>query len=275
MKYFYKFILLVTAITLAISSITAMAHDIPKPVGVVMFTDTKSSFSTDKFNNYDDQVAYALGVSLGRYIGHAIKEQEKLGITLDKNQLMAGVQDIFSDKTQLSDADIEKTLQSFEVRLKAAFQSKMEKESQENGAKGLNYRAAFAKEKGVKTTKTGLLYQVEKSGTGAIPKDSDIVVVNYKGTLIDGTEFDNSYARGEPFSFRLDGAMPGWREGLKHAKKGGNIKLVIPPVLAYDKTSVPGIPANSTLVFNVELLDVKASQKGDTKVVTIGDTNTK
>ncbi|MEJ1857892.1 FKBP-type peptidyl-prolyl cis-trans isomerase, partial [Escherichia coli] len=88
-------------------------------------------------------------------------------------------------------------------------------------------------------------------GTGDAPKDSDTVVVNYKGTLIDGKEFDNSYTRGEPLSFRLDGVIPGWTEGLKNIKKGGKIKLVIPPDLAYGKTGVPGIPANSTLVFDV------------------------
>lgn len=81
----------------------------------------------------------------------------------------------------------------------------------------------------MKTSKTGLLYKVEKEGAGDAPKDSDTVVVNYKGTLIDGKEFDNSYTRGEPLSFRLDGVIPGWTEGLKNIKKGGKIKLVIPP----------------------------------------------
>ena len=117
----------------------------------------------------------------------------------------------------------------------------------------------------MKKTESGLLYQVEKPGAGEAPKDSDTVVVNYKGTLTDGTEFDNSYTRGEPLSFRLDGVIPGWTEGLKHIKKGGKIKLVIPPALAYGKTGVPGIPANSTLVFDVELLDVKAAPKADAK----------
>ena len=87
------------------------------------------------------------------------------------------------------------------------------------------------------------------------------MVVNYKGTLIDGKEFDNSYTRGEPLSFRLDGVIPGWTEGLKNIKKGGKIQLVIPPDLAYGKTGVPGIPANSTLVFDVELLDINRHRK--------------
>jgi len=139
----------------------------------------------------------------------------------------------------------------------------MEKDAADNEAKGKVYREKFAKEKGVKTSSTGLVYKVEKEGTGAAPKDSDTVVVNYKGTLIDGKEFDNSYTRGEPLSFRLDGVIPGWTEGLKNIKKGGKIQLVIPPDLAYGKTGVPGIPANSTLVFDVELLDIKPAPKAD------------
>ncbi|HBS0493595.1 TPA: FKBP-type peptidyl-prolyl cis-trans isomerase, partial [Klebsiella pneumoniae] len=201
----------------------------------------------------------------------SLKEQEKLGIKLDKAQLIAGVQDAFADKSKLSDQEIEQTLQAFETRVKTAAQQKMEKDATENEAKGKAFRDSFAKEKGVKTSKTGLLYKVEKEGAGDAPKDSDTVVVNYKGTLIDGKEFDNSYTRGEPLSFRLDGVIPGWTEGLKNIKKGGKIKLVIPPDLAYGKTGVPGIPANSTLVFDVELLDIKPAPKADAQPEAAGD----
>ncbi len=158
------------------------------------------------------KAAYALGASLGRYMENSLKEQEKLGIKLDKDQLIAGVQDAFADKSKLSDQEIEQTLQTFEARVKSAAQAKMEKDAADNEAKGKTFRDAFAKEKGVKTSSTGLLYKVEKEGTGEAPKDSDTVVVNYKGTLIDGKEFDNSYTRGEPLSFRLDGVIPA---GLK------------------------------------------------------------
>jgi FKBP-type peptidyl-prolyl cis-trans isomerase FkpA len=152
-----------------------------------------------------------------------------------------------------------------ELNVTVTAQAKMEKDAADNEAKGKEYREKFAKEKGVKTSSTGLVYQVEKAGSGEAPKDSDTVVVNYKGTLIDGKEFDNSYTRGEPLSFRLDGVIPGWTEGLKNIKKGGKIKLVIPPELAYGKAGVPGIPPNSTLVFDVELLDVKPAPKADAK----------
>lgn len=177
--------------------------------------------------------------------------------------MIAGVQDAFAQKSKLSDQEIEQTLQAFEARVKTAAQAKMEKDAADNDAKGKEYREKFAKEKDVKTSSTGLVYKVEKAGTGEAPKDSDTVVVNYKGTLIDGKEFDNSYTRGEPLSFQLDGVIPGWTEGLKYIKKGGKIKLVIPPTLAYGKNGVPGIPPNSTLVFDVELLDVKPAAKAD------------
>ncbi|EKA0922956.1 FKBP-type peptidyl-prolyl cis-trans isomerase, partial [Salmonella enterica] len=228
--------------------------------------DSKAAFKND-----DQKAAYALGASLGRYMENSLKEQEKLGIKLDKDQLIAGVQDAFADKSKLSDQEIEQTLQTFEARVKSAAQAKMEKDAADNEAKGKTFRDAFAKEKGVKTSSTGLLYKVEKEGTGEAPKDSDTVVVNYKGTLIDGKEFDNSYTRGEPLSFRLDGVIPGWTEGLKNIKKGGKIKLVIPPELAYGKTGVPGIPANSTLVFDVELLDIKPAPKADAKPADAAD----
>ena len=253
MKSLFKVTLLATTMAVALNAPAVLAA----PAAA---QDSKAAFKND-----DQKSAYALGASLGRYMENSLQEQEKLGIKLDKSQLIAGVQDAFADKSKLSDQEIEQTLQTFEARVKTAAQAKMEKDAKENADKGQKFRDAFAKEKGVKKTSTGLLYKVEKAGTGEAPKDTDTVVVNYKGTLIDGKEFDNSYSRGEPLSFRLDGVIPGWTEGLKNIKKGGQIKLVIPPELAYGKTGVPGIPANSTLVFDVELLDIKPAPKADAK----------
>ena len=225
MKSLFKVTLLATTMAVALHAPITFAAEAAKPATTA---DSKAAFKND-----DQKSAYALGASLGRYMENSLKEQEKLGIKLDKDQLIAGVQDAFADKSKLSDQEIEQTLQAFEA--------------------------------GVKTSSTGLVYQVVEAGKGEAPKDSDTVVVNYKGTLIDGKEFDNSYTRGEPLSFRLDGVIPGWTEGLKNIKKGGKIKLVIPPELAYGKAGVPGIPPNSTLVFDVELLDVKPAPKADAK----------
>ncbi|MRS17084.1 FKBP-type peptidyl-prolyl cis-trans isomerase [Enterobacteriaceae bacterium RIT691] len=263
MKSLFKVTLLATTMAVALNAPLAFAADAAAPAAADAAAKAAPAPLNAAFKNDDQQSAYALGASLGRYMENSLKEQEKLGIKLDKAELIAGVQDAFADKSKLSDQEIEQTLQSFETRVKTAAQQKMEKDAADNETKGKAYRDAFAKEKGVKTSSTGLLYKVEKEGTGDAPKDSDTVVVNYKGTLIDGKEFDNSYTRGEPLSFRLDGVIPGWTEGLKNVKKGGKIKLVIPPALAYGKAGVPGIPANSTLVFEVELLDIKPAAKAD------------
>ena len=264
MKSLFKVTLLATTMAVALNAPLTYAADAAAKAAPA--ADAKAAPAADSkaaFKNDDQKSAYALGASLGRYMENSLKEQEKLGIKLDKDQLIAGVQDAFADKSKLSDQEIEQTLQAFETRVKTSAQAKMEKDAADNEAKGKAFRDKFAKEKGVKTAKSGLLYKVEKEGTGDAPKDSDTVVVNYKGTLTDGKEFDNSYTRGEPLSFRLDGVIPGWTEGLKNIKKGGKIQLVIPPDLAYGKTGVPGIPANSTLVFDVELLDIKPAPKAD------------
>ncbi|WP_075182593.1 FKBP-type peptidyl-prolyl cis-trans isomerase [Pantoea sp. 1.19] len=262
MKALFKVTMLAAVMATAFNAPLVSAADKAAPADAAA---AQTAPKNAAFKNSDEQSAYALGASLGRYMDNSLKEQEKLGIKLDKSQLIAGVQDAFAGKSKLSDKEIEQTLQAFEGQVKGAAQAKMEKDATENAAKGEAYAAKFAKEKGVKKTDSGLLYKVEKEGTGSAPKDSDTVVVNYKGTLTDGTEFDNSYTRGEPLSFRLDGVIPGWTEGLKHVKKGGKITLVIPPDLAYGKNGVPGIPANSTLVFDVELLDIKPAAKGNDK----------
>ena len=264
MKSLFKVTLLATTMAVALNAPLTFAADAAAKAAPA--ADAKAAPAADSkaaFKNDDQKSAYALGASLGRYMENSLKEQEKLGIKLDKDQLIAGVQDAFADKSKLSDQEIEQTLQAFETRVKTSAQAKMEKDAADNEAKGKAFRDKFAKEKGVKTAKSGLLYKVEKAGTGDAPKDSDTVVVNYKGTLTDGKEFDNSYTRGEPLSFRLDGVIPGWTEGLKNIKKGGKIKLVIPPELAYGKNGVPGIPANSTLLFDVELLAIKPAPKAD------------
>ena len=264
MKSLFKVTLLATTMAVALNApLTFAADSAAKAAPAADAKAAPAAGSKAAFKNDDQKSAYALGASLGRYMDNSLKEQEKLGIKLHKDQLIAGVQDAFADKSKLSDQEIEQTLQAFETRVKTSAQAKMEKDAADNEAKGKAFRDKFAKEKGVKTAKSGLLYKVEKEGTGDAPKDSDTVVVNYKGTLTDGKEFDNSYTRGEPLSFRLDGVIPGWTEGLKNIKKGGKIQLVIPPDLAYGKTGVPGIPANSTLVFDVELLDIKPAPKAD------------
>ncbi len=122
---------------------------------------------------------------------------------------------------------------------------------------GEEFRAEFEAQEGVMKTDTGLLYQVLTEGEGEKPSAEDVVQVHYKGTLIDGTQFDSSYDRGEPATFPLNRVIPGWTEGVQLMGEGSKYKFVIPSELAYGEQDTPTIPANSTLVFEVELLKIE------------------
>ena len=146
-----------------------------------------------------------------------------------------------------------------------ALQEKAQTQAKIDGAKNLKLGQEFlskqAKESAVKKTASGLLYKVLKKGTGAKPSSTDTVEVNYKGTLIDGTEFDSSYTRGKPVSFPLNRVIPGWTEGLQLMPVGSKYKFTIPSELAYGERDLGKIPANSTLVFEVDLLEIQSDEK--------------
>lgn len=130
---------------------------------------------------------------------------------------------------------------------------------QENKIKddGIKFLAENAKKKDVKTTASGLQYKVITEGKGKMPKATDVVEVNYEGKLIDGTVFDSSYERGQPVEFPLNQVIAGWTEGLQLMKEGGKYEFYIPSDIAYGAAGNQGIAPNSTLIFTVELLEVK------------------
>ena len=135
--------------------------------------------------------------------------------------------------------------------------------AEKNLAAGEKFLAENAKKEGVKTTSSGLQYKVVKEGTGPQPKAGDTVTVDYRGTLIDGTEFDSSYKRGHPATFPVNGVIPGWTEALQLMKVGSKYQLFIPSKLAYgERAAGPELPANSTLIFEVELKGVEPAQGG-------------
>ena len=142
-------------------------------------------------------------------------------------------------------------LKEAEDRLQAA--------AQERKKQGQAFLAANAKKEGVKTTNSGLQYKVIQEGNGATPKENSIVTVHYSGKLLDGTEFDSSYARQQPAQFPVNAVIPGWTEALQLMKAGSKVELYIPSELAYGENPPAGspIPPNSVLVFTVELIDVK------------------
>ncbi|QCI25151.1 FKBP-type peptidyl-prolyl cis-trans isomerase [Buchnera aphidicola (Rhopalosiphum padi)] len=218
------------------------------------------SYSEKKefFKNDNEKIGYSLGVSLGNYVNESFERQKKMGIKLDKYNILLGVQDAISGNLKLSHEEISIILQKLEENLKNIAKIQFEKSEKENLIQGKLYMKNFSEMKGVNKTPSGLLYIVEKSGEGEEIKTKNTeITVHYKGSLINGMEFDSSYKRGKPITLMLKDVILGWQEGLKYIKKSGKIKLIIPPNLGYGNNTINGIPANSILIFEIELLDVK------------------
>ncbi|QJC28735.1 FKBP-type peptidyl-prolyl cis-trans isomerase [Enterobacteriaceae endosymbiont of Plateumaris consimilis] len=214
------------------------------------------------FRNKTEQNSYALGVTIGKYLNHSFQEQEKINIVLNRKFIIQGIIDCINNKVKISNKELKRIITSFELEIQNATTSRIKKESIKNDIAGKKYIARFLKEKNVKRSKTGLLYQIQKLGYGKkiLNKYSNvIVVVHYKGKLVDGTMFDSSYSRKMPLYINFQQIIPGWKEALQYIRKGGKIKIVIPPKLGYGYNLIPGIPANSTLIFEIELLDIKES----------------
>ncbi len=198
------------------------------------------------------KASYGLGLSLGRNF----KSQS---IDVDVNLVVQGLRDgLAGAKPALSDAEIEQALQAFQQELMTKQAERAKAEGAANKKAGEDFLKANSAKPGVVTLPSGLQYKVLKDGTGASPKATDTVTTHYKGTLLDGTEFDSSYERGEPASFPVGGVIKGWTEALQKMKVGSKWQLFIPASLAYGSTPPPGapIPPDATLVFEVELLGI-------------------
>ncbi|WP_371374572.1 FKBP-type peptidyl-prolyl cis-trans isomerase [Thalassotalea aquiviva] len=200
--------------------------------------------------------AYGLGSSIGSYMNTNLEQQEKMGVALDKELLIAGFKESLMGKSQLEKAEIEELLKALDQQIQQKSAEAQKLESEKNLTEGQTYLAENAKVEGVVTTESGLQYQVITAAEGDKPKATDTVKVHYKGTLIDGTTFDSSYDRGEPIEFPLNRVIPGWTEGVQLMSVGSSYKFVIPSELAYGPTGSGPIPGNSTLIFEVELLDI-------------------
>jgi FKBP-type peptidyl-prolyl cis-trans isomerase FklB len=212
-----------------------------------------SIFAEDKpqqLKDLKDKASYSIGLNFG----FNFKQQN---VDLNTDAFAAGFKDAMSGrKPLLTEQEVRDTLITFEKDL----QQRQTAVGQKNAADGEKFLADNKSKDGVKTTGSGLQYKVVKEGSGAQPKSSDTVTVNYRGTLVDGTEFDSSYKRGQPATFPVGGVIPGWTEALQLMKVGSKYQLFIPAKLAYGEQGRPGIPPNSLLIFEVELMDVKPGQ---------------
>ncbi|WOH36903.1 FKBP-type peptidyl-prolyl cis-trans isomerase [Thalassotalea fonticola] len=204
----------------------------------------------------DQKQSYALGASIGSYMNNNLTEQEKFGVVLDKELLMAGFTESLNGSAQLEQEEIQQLLMALDQKVNEKKQAQATIDNEKSLDAGKNFLAENAKVEGVQTTESGLQYQVITAAEGVKPTATDTVKVHYTGKLIDGTTFDSSVDRGEPIEFPLNRVIKGWTEGVQLMNVGSKYKFVIPSELAYGPNGTGPIPGNATLVFEVELIDI-------------------
>ncbi|WP_347247016.1 FKBP-type peptidyl-prolyl cis-trans isomerase [Thermomonas sp.] len=251
MKPFARTTALTVAMLLALSACKAEQ----KPVDVSADKTEAGKTATDKTGipglaTEKEQVSYTIGMAMGKQLSE-IKDEVNLDTVVKALRTqMAG------EKVLVTDEQAQKIMQEFGQKMQAKQIAKMMEEGKLNQEKGDKFLAENGKKTGVVTTPSGLQYQVMTAGKGAKPTAADGVKVNYKGTLLDGKEFDSSYKRGEPAVLPLGGVIPGWSEGLQLMQVGSKYKFWIPAKLAYGEQAPPMIGPNQVLEFEVELLDI-------------------
>ena len=213
------------------------------------FGEEKKPLKTQK-----EKLSYAIGIDMGNSL-------KKNAIDVDTDLLFKGIKDALTGGKQLlTEQEIKETIQTAQKELQAKQQEKMKTLGEKNKKEGEAFLAENKKKKGVKVLPSGLQYKILVDGKGNSPKATDTVTVNYKGTLIDGTEFDSSYKRNEPATFPVTGVIKGWTEALQLMKEGSKWQLFIPADLAYGERGTMGGPIgpNAVLIFEVELIKIKA-----------------
>lgn len=196
--------------------------------------------ATPKLQTLEERFGYAYGYQIA-------KQLKRSGINIDLEKFNQAVNDALADKeSAMSDGEVQAAFSEAQKVAEAAKAKAGQLFLDENG-----------KKEGITTLPSGLQYQVIKEGEGAKPVATDTVKVHYRGTLVDGSEFDSSYSRNEPASFPLNRVIPGWTEGVQLMSKGAKYRFFVPYDLGYgDQGSPPDIPPYSTLIFDIELLDI-------------------
>ncbi len=254
-----------TTQTPAAGSQTAPAAKKPATTGTAKTgaaTGTAKTAAPLALKTQKDKASYAIGQNIG-------KAMKKDSVDIDPNILARGIKDaVTGAKPAMTDEEAQAALQAFQSDMKMKLEAKTAAAGLANKQVGDTFMAANKTKPGVTTTASGLQYRILKDGTGPKPAPSDTVICQYKGTLIDGKEFDSSYKRGQPAQFPVTGVIKGWTEALEMMPVGSKWELVLPPSLAYgDRGAGPDIGPNSTLVFEVELVGIapKPEAKPDAK----------
>ena len=244
--------ILIAALALASGVYAEDAKPSPSPAGGQ--ASPSSAFKDEK-----DKLSYTIGVDIGKTL-------QRIPAELNQSALTQGITDVLGNKPKaLTDAELQQVMQAFQQKLAQQREEQMVQKQQDmkvtaekNKTEGKKFLDSNSKQPGVTTLADGLQYKVVKNGSGEKPKDTDVVEVNYRGTLIDGKEFDSSAKNGGPVSFPVNEVIKGWSEALKLMPVGSKWQLYLPPELAYgDEGEGDDIAPGSTLVFEVELLGIK------------------
>ncbi|HPQ41550.1 MAG TPA: FKBP-type peptidyl-prolyl cis-trans isomerase [bacterium] len=219
---------------------------------MVLVLSTGVIFAADgDFENLKAKRSYCVGLDIGSNFSQGDWD-------LDIEQLINGIRDAYTGTDWKVEKDeMMRVINEYRTELRETQMKKKQEAAETNKEEGEKFLKENAEKKGVKVTESGLQYEILTEGTGATPKATDQVKVHYRGTLIDGTEFDSSYSRGEPVTFGVDKVIPGWTEALQLMKEGAKWRLYIPSDLAYgNRGAGQSIGPNATLIFDVELLEI-------------------
>jgi FKBP-type peptidyl-prolyl cis-trans isomerase FklB len=248
----------------------ALAQDTPAttpptkaPAAATKTSTTKKPASTTAaplaLKTKEDKFSYAIGMKMGANF-------KKQAVPVNAAILSRGVKDALAgNKTLLTDDEAQAAIMDVQKDMQAKMQEKNKEMAEGNKKTGESFLAANKSKEGVVTTPSGLQYKIEKAGTGPKPTPTDSVVCNYRGTLIDGKEFDSSYKRGQPATFPVTGVIKGWTEALQLMPVGSKWQLFVPSDLAYgDRGAGADIGPGTTLIFEVELMSIEDKSKDKT-----------
>lgn len=213
--------------------------------------DQKVTLDTDKA-----KASYTIGFNMGQNLA-GFKEEIDLAV------LFQGIRDglVGEGKAQISQQDRNEIMKTFQGKIREIMEKKREEQSVKNKEEGDAFLKENSTKEGVVTTASGLQYQVIQEGTGPTPQATDTVEVHYRGTLLDGMEFDSSYSKGQPAKFALHRVIPAWTEGVQLMKVGSKYKFFAPPNLAYGPRGSRAIGPNAVLIFEIELLSIAPPQE--------------
>jgi len=221
-------------------------------LAVGLFACQSSTQNKVQLKSSKDSVSYSIGMN----IGNNLKSQM---VDVDPNIVAQGIKDVLdSNKTLCTPEQAQEIIMTFQKQLMAKREESMKGQADKNIKEGQAFLAENKKKDGIVSLPNGMQYKILTMGTGKKPKATDTVTVNYRGTLIDGKEFDSSFKRGEPATFPLNQVIKGWTEGLQLMPVGSKFQFFIPSELAYGERGMgQAIQPNATLIFEVELLSIK------------------